>query len=228
MCVVQARCVRTSTPSSSTRTRRCGTCCPTCRCAQLWRRCQASCCQWCRREERTSLTGRGSSSASRAPCSDATPSSSWTRPPLVSVRPSTPISSPPPPPSPLLFIFANTHIVCLTCADTATDELIQATIRRVFRECTVITIAHRLETIADSDRILVLDSGRVAEWGPPAALLQQQQAAPPSSSSEQQQPVQCCGLFAELVCHAGPSVRQRILASVLSSSSSSSVAAASS
>jgi len=56
--------------------------------------------------------------------------------------------------------------------DTATDALIQRTIRTAFQRCTVLTIAHRLDTIADYDRVMVLAAGRVAEFDPPAALMQ--------------------------------------------------------
>ncbi len=56
--------------------------------------------------------------------------------------------------------------------DTATDALIQRTIRTAFRQCTVLTIAHRLDTIADYDRVMVLDAGRVAEFDRPAKLLE--------------------------------------------------------
>ena len=56
--------------------------------------------------------------------------------------------------------------------DTATDALIQRTIREAFRRCTVLTIAHRLDTIADYDRVMVLAVGRVAEFDTPAALMQ--------------------------------------------------------
>ncbi|XP_019724109.1 ATP-binding cassette sub-family C member 4 isoform X2 [Hippocampus comes] len=55
--------------------------------------------------------------------------------------------------------------------DPRTDELIQRTIREKFQECTVLTIAHRLNTIIDSDRILVLDAGRIHGYDEPYTLL---------------------------------------------------------
>ena len=55
--------------------------------------------------------------------------------------------------------------------DVTTDAHIQATIREEFSNCTVITIAHRIHTILDSDYILVLDNGEVAEWDSPSNLL---------------------------------------------------------
>ncbi|XP_042372620.1 ATP-binding cassette subfamily C member 4-like, partial [Plectropomus leopardus] len=56
--------------------------------------------------------------------------------------------------------------------DPRTDELIQKTIRDKFRECTVLTIAHRLNTVIDSDRILVLDAGKINAYAEPYTLLQ--------------------------------------------------------
>ncbi|XP_004625600.2 canalicular multispecific organic anion transporter 1 [Octodon degus] len=56
--------------------------------------------------------------------------------------------------------------------DLETDQLIQNTIRTEFSHCTVITIAHRLHTIMDSDRIMVLDSGNIVEYDSPEELLE--------------------------------------------------------
>lgn len=55
--------------------------------------------------------------------------------------------------------------------DIETDELIQKTIRTQFSDCTILTIAHRLNTIMDSDRVIVLDHGEIAEYDTPTALL---------------------------------------------------------
>ncbi|XP_040281246.1 multidrug resistance-associated protein 4 [Bufo bufo] len=60
--------------------------------------------------------------------------------------------------------------------DPRTDELIQKTIRDKFANCTVLTIAHRLNTIIDSDKIMVLDSGRVKEYDEPFNLLQNKES----------------------------------------------------
>ncbi|CAG79302.1 YALI0E08969p [Yarrowia lipolytica CLIB122] len=55
--------------------------------------------------------------------------------------------------------------------DYETDKLIQKTIRREFKDRTILTIAHRLNTVMDSDRILVLDAGNVVEFDTPEELL---------------------------------------------------------
>ncbi|KAI6212601.1 hypothetical protein M3Y94_00045300 [Aphelenchoides besseyi] len=57
--------------------------------------------------------------------------------------------------------------------DLQTDALVQQTIRDHFAHCTVLTIAHRLHTILDYNRVLVMQSGRVREFDTPTALLAQ-------------------------------------------------------
>ena len=65
------------------------------------------------------------------------------------------------------------------------DRAIQLTIREAFKGCTVLTIAHRVNTIMDSDKILVMSDGVVAEYDSPDVLLQNKES-----------------LFSEIVSHA--------------------------
>ncbi|CAG9464562.1 unnamed protein product [Pedinophyceae sp. YPF-701] len=61
--------------------------------------------------------------------------------------------------------------------DNATDSVIQDTIRTAFVDCTVLTIAHRLHTIIDADRIMLLERGEILEMDRPGALLQRPDSA---------------------------------------------------
>ncbi|PON94081.1 ATP-binding cassette containing protein [Trema orientale] len=56
--------------------------------------------------------------------------------------------------------------------DTATDNLIQQTLRQHFSDCTVITIAHRITSVLDSDMVLLLRHGLIEEFDTPARLLE--------------------------------------------------------
>lgn len=58
--------------------------------------------------------------------------------------------------------------------DQETDALMQRIIRREFARHTIITVAHRLDTIADADVVAVLSEGRLVEFGKPAELLARQ------------------------------------------------------
>ncbi|XP_038041972.2 multidrug resistance-associated protein 1 isoform X3 [Anas platyrhynchos] len=69
--------------------------------------------------------------------------------------------------------------------DMETDNLVQSTIKREFYNCTILTIAHRLHTVMDSERVLVLDAGRILEYDTPNNLLQRK------------------GAFSEMVAEAG-------------------------
>jgi ABC-type multidrug transport system fused ATPase/permease subunit len=70
--------------------------------------------------------------------------------------------------------------------DGETDAFIQEMLRTRFVDTTLVTVAHRLNTIMDYDLILVMDSGRAAEFGSPTQLLEKN------------------GLFTELVNATGP------------------------
>ncbi|XP_058980626.1 multidrug resistance-associated protein 1 isoform X5 [Musca domestica] len=61
--------------------------------------------------------------------------------------------------------------------DLETDDLIQKTIRSEFADCTILTIAHRLNTILDSDKVIVLDKGEISEFDSPNNLLNNPQSA---------------------------------------------------
>jgi len=58
--------------------------------------------------------------------------------------------------------------------DFATDSLVQRTIRDEFSNSLLITIAHRIRTIIDYDRLVVLDQGRVVEFDTPLNLIQKE------------------------------------------------------
>ncbi|KAL0719562.1 hypothetical protein Bca4012_068886 [Brassica carinata] len=56
--------------------------------------------------------------------------------------------------------------------DTATDNLIQKTLKEHFSDCTVITIAHRISSVIDSDMVLLLSNGIIEEYDSPVRLLE--------------------------------------------------------
>ena len=78
--------------------------------------------------------------------------------------------------------------------DFKTDALVQEAIRECFAECTVLTIAHRLHTIIDSDRILCLSKGRIESFGRPIDLIQDQTS-----------------IFHELIYSLDPSESKRLI-----------------
>jgi ABC-type multidrug transport system fused ATPase/permease subunit len=55
--------------------------------------------------------------------------------------------------------------------DAETDAKVQKVIRQEFQNCTIIMVAHRVHTMLDFDRVIVLDNGRIIENGHPSELL---------------------------------------------------------
>uniref|UniRef100_A0A7S1JR02 ABC transporter domain-containing protein n=1 Tax=Vitrella brassicaformis TaxID=1169539 RepID=A0A7S1JR02_9ALVE len=60
-----------------------------------------------------------------------------------------------------------------SAVDQLTDKIIQTSIRTIFSGCTVMTIAHRIDTILDYDRIVVMDDGKIAEFDTPVNLFRE-------------------------------------------------------
>lgn len=61
--------------------------------------------------------------------------------------------------------------------DAQTDALIQETIQKNFTDLTMLTIAHRLNTIIDCDRVMVMDAGKILEFDEPYELLKDAQGS---------------------------------------------------
>ncbi len=78
------------------------------------------------------------------------------------------------------------RMFCWLPACLISSRCVQATVRQHFRGVTILTIAHRLPTIIDYDKLLVMDDGRVVETGSPSELLSQ------------------AGVFASMVNSTGP------------------------
>ena len=72
--------------------------------------------------------------------------------------------------------------------------MIQETIRTQFKNCTVFTVAHRLHTVMDSDKILVIDDGKVMEFDSPEKLLENPD-----------------GCFSQLVDQTGLSTKRKLI-----------------
>ncbi|XP_074034745.1 ATP-binding cassette sub-family C member 4 isoform X2 [Leptinotarsa decemlineata] len=77
--------------------------------------------------------------------------------------------------------------------DQRTDSLIQKTIREKFSDCTVLTIAHRLNTIMDADEVLVISFGKILEFDHPHELIQRAD-----------------GHFREMVAETGPVIASQL------------------
>ncbi|KAL4478039.1 hypothetical protein ABPG72_013478 [Tetrahymena utriculariae] len=86
--------------------------------------------------------------------------------------------------------------------DMNTDQKIQQLLKSMFQNTTIITIAHRLNTIADYDKVIVLDKGQVIEIGTPFELLAQ--------SENDSTITKKSTLFSQMVLHTGPKNADKI------------------
>ena len=84
----------------------------------------------------------------------------------------------------------------LVQVDTQTDGVVQQILREKLHTCTVISVAHRLETILESDRVAVLSDGKVEEFASPSDLL--------SNSDSQFTKMVGSARFENLATHTSP------------------------
>ena len=82
--------------------------------------------------------------------------------------------------------------------DNETDRLIQKTVKSKFQGCTLLIIAHRIRTVIDSDKILVVDKGICKEFGTPLELFNYEES-----------------IFRSIVYHAGPQESQYLISQII-------------
>ncbi|CAM6097228.1 unnamed protein product [Calypogeia fissa] len=91
--------------------------------------------------------------------------------------------------------------------DGETDQLIQKTMKTVFNDCTVLTIAHRIDTVIDCDRVLVLaKGGQIAEFDSPLILLRKAEQVNQSGTTT----THTQHVFANMVFQAGPTAAKKL------------------